>query len=211
MRQGPATSPSARLHLARNTTLEVSRGSCYTLLMRPYLLRLLLCCIAACGEKHATPDARAQPRDATQFDGKIDDAARDASGPDGRLDATPAATWGPVDCGGTRACPGQSVCNAEAPGGVCLGCGSDADCPSAAQCGIGAACIRGCQTDADCSTGKRCNPNGQCTVRTCSNATPCPPPYLCTAGLCQRPRCADNIPCPTSFSCVAGVCIEPIP
>ena len=122
--------------------------------------------------------------DALRVDGGFADAAIDAA-----IDAPIASMLGPVDCGGTRSCPGISSCSATAPGGVCNGCGSDNDCPAGTTCGQAGACVRDCTTDAQCSVGKRCNAQGLCVLRACSAQVLCPAPYVCSGNFCRRPAC----------------------
>lgn len=139
--------------------------------------------------------------DALRVDGALNDAA---------IDAPAASMLGPVDCGGTRTCPGISSCSVTAPGGVCNGCGSDTDCPTGTTCGQAGACVRDCTTDAQCSAGKRCNTQGLCVLRACSAQVLCPAPYDCSGNFCRRPACGPGNTCPGTMTCAAGVCIEPL-
>lgn len=117
-------------------------------------------------------------------------------------------TLGPVQCRATADCGGLE-CSRNAPGGICLGCGSPSDCPSSDfDCVVGA-CVRECSGDPDCSLGMRCNPNGLCVVRSCSAEAACPAPYECSGQLCTRPACGVGDTCPEPLQCQSGVCVEP--
>jgi hypothetical protein len=142
-------------------------------------------------------------------------AESDAGGAtDAGLDAGPGTDAGvvdpgPVQCRGDGDCGGSAFCNRDAPGGVCNGCGSIADCPSGTDCTAFGACVRSCESDADCNVGFRCLGSGRCGLRTCTSDDDCGP-YVCgTEGRCARPSCADGAPCPGPLTCEAGLCVEP--
>lgn len=147
--------------------------------------------------------------------GPADSGVADAGAPDAgvvRMDAGSTVDAGSlglslVQCHQGRRCPGASTCTTTAPGGVCNGCGSDADCPAGTTCGNFAACVRDCQRDADCGGALRCTSMGLCAIRTCSATTACPAPYVCSGTLCQRPSCDGG--CPSQMTCSGTVCVEP--
>lgn len=180
------------------------------------LLSVLL--VASCGGDEASPDAASgDPIDAAA--GGIDAAGAtdgggggiDAAGaPDANADVDASTSGlGPVDCRVEADCPGLSSCNLDAPGGVCLGCGTDDDCPAGTSCGQVGACVRDCIDDGDCSAGKRCTASGLCAIRSCGPSQDCPAPYVCGGTLCARPAC-DGGTCPAPLVCgTDDVCVEP--
>jgi hypothetical protein len=92
-------------------------------------------------------------------------------------------------------CPGQrSFCNAEPVGGICLGCGDDADCPDGFTCTAVGACAIACDVDDDCPTGTCYAAPGLCGQRRCSADSDCPAGTACLdGGQCGRVSCPD--PC----------------
>ncbi len=135
--------------------------------------------------------------------------AESSSDADALLDAG-APNSGPTQCRRSADC-GNLSCNRGAPGGICLGCGVDADCPSRDfECvaGVGS-CSRACSSDGDCNGGMRCHANGVCVVRSCSPQAPCPAPYVCGGTLCARPSCTGGAACPAPLVCEDELCVEP--
>ncbi len=92
-------------------------------------------------------------------------------------------------------CPGSATfCNPEAVGGICLGCGTDSDCPIGAVCGVAGACAFECESDGDCPNGTCYTAQGLCGQRRCSVDGDCPSGTACLeGGLCGRVSCPD--PC----------------
>jgi len=200
--------------------------------MRALCLTIALLSIG-CGADANDPDAGPAPTDASASDaGRAMDAevTPDAgptdsgvagdpdAGVDSGIDGADAATprpdagmpsLGPVQCRTSDDCGGSAICSRSAPGGVCNGCGTDADCPSGTECTPFGACVRFCDTDADCNVGFRCRGSGQCSIRGCETDADCAP-YVCGgSGQCERPACAGGAPCPSPFTCSADVCLEP--
>ncbi len=145
------------------------------------------------------------------------DAAMGAGDAGTRVDAAisvdaASVNLGPVDCASNTDCSfvGGS-CNVSAPGGICIGC-VPGGCGTGFECRFGA-CVRDCTVDDDCSAGKRCTPGGACVIRTCSDQSPCPAPYICNdtlvQGLCNRPSCSGGT-CPAGMSCdlPSDTCVE---
>ena len=130
-------------------------------------------------------------------------APEDASGP--RIDPGPVQCRDSGDCGGASA-----TCNRSAPGGICLGCGNDTDCPDGTECFV-ASCVRtDCETDLDCNAGFTCSSvTGRCRQnRSCTDDAECGP-YDCDAtGVCVRWACPEGT-CPGTFVCVDALCVEP--
>lgn len=149
--------------------------------------------------------------DAAPTDGAPGDAEVDASVPDATVD-----DLGRVTCRATSDCETSQTCNAAAPGGVCLGCVDEFDCPDPANMGcFGAtACYWKCQADGDCNLGKRCDGLGRCVIRECQTGSEeCPAPYVCSKsngdpGLCERPKCEMGT-CPSPLVCQGSHCVEP--
>ena len=129
-------------------------------------------------------------------------------------------------CDGAGACPGpQTVTCAlgacDTSGILCLGCGSDADCPAAEFCGTAGSCVPDlgpgvtCQRVAQCASGS-CT-DGVCCDTVCGGgaATDC---VACSvaAGAAANGTCApvtngracdDASLCTTSDACQAGTCV----
>ncbi|MGC4122928.1 MAG: hypothetical protein QM765_51840 [Myxococcales bacterium] len=110
------------------------------------------------------------------------------------------------------------TCNAEAAGGICIGCTAASDCPDNAQCmtGLGEGiCALMCASDADCPFGT-CYSNGYCGQRRCSSNTDCFTGTLCLDGMCRRIPCVETLcsatnpngTCPNANeACIAGACV----
>ena len=146
--------------------------------------------------------------------GSSDAGGSDAStGPDaGETDAGGRTDTGPIQCRNDMPCDGPTaMCNRAAPGGICLGCGTDADCPGGESCLVAACVQTGCSDDSECNAGFRCSPvgGGRCVQkRSCTADAECGP-YDCNSeGVCERWRCATTA-CPAPFVCDAGICMEP--
>lgn len=123
----------------------------------------------------------------------------DAASPDAPSVDASGSSFGPVDCRAPDDCPGAARCESEAPGGICVDCVGDGDCPLETTCSKdGLACLRGCVSDDDCNAGKYCDALGVCSVRSCNDG-PCPAPYRCApTGLCARPSLLEG-PCPAGW------------
>jgi hypothetical protein len=117
---------------------------------------------------------------------------------------------GPLQCIDATDCAGPAAdCNRSAPGGICLGCGTDSDCPDGTACLVGA-CVRSCDATTPCHVGFECRSSGRCALRSCSATAPCPVPYVCgTGGRCERPACGPATGCAAPLLCDRGVCVEP--
>ncbi len=153
--------------------------------------------------------------------GATDGGATDAGGPDtGTADAgTPDAGTDPYEgrptgqCTENLDCPETNLgrdCSEALPGGACLGCGTDADCPSGTSCSMFSACTTDCVEDADCPPGLECKGNNACGAIRCDNGI-CPVPLFgCSdSDLCTRVDCsADATLCPDGTTCTSGWCIE---
>jgi len=74
------------------------------------------------------------------------------------------------------------------PGGVCLECGSPADCEEEESC-VNNVCVRGCASDKDCTPlGMLCDfDSGSCA--TCLNAADCADGEYCSDGTCMEAVC----------------------
>lgn len=173
-----------------------------------------------------SPDA---PADVALDEGiDVTSEAGEDAAPDATEDATPdvvedvvpdvvedvaqvdASTRPPGQCAQDSDCSGPMAnCSMSAPGGICLGCGTDSDCgnPLEFEC-YTTTCRRFCVDDEDCPLGKQCSSNGYCNLISCSAS--CPAPYVCGSGFCRRPQCASTTPqCPTGMTCGQGdYCVE---
>jgi len=103
------------------------------------------------------------------------------------------------------------TCTRTAPGGICNGCGVDADCPGSTTCYMGA-CVIGCD-DAngvdDCPPGLYCLSSGKCGISWCAGGECAVPMFGCSeSGRCARMECTAAISCPESTTCVDDLCIE---
>lgn len=156
--------------------------------------------------------------DVTQ-DATTEDVTEDA-GQDASSDVT--VDSGPTDpyegrplgqCASNEDCPDGNNgpnCNRSVPGGVCLGCGSNDDCPAPSVCSeYGACVIDWCGSDQDCPPGRTCGATGLCGIESCV-AGACPTPmYTCgSSDRCERVSCASQGDCPERTTCLAGLCIE---
>ena len=105
--------------------------------------------------------------------------------------------------------PNGASCNRAAPGGICLGCGTDDHCPSVAECTQFGACGITCASTDDCPPGLTCGGTGLCAILSCTNGV-CPDPLFgCSdSGRCERLPCTPDIACPEATTCVDGLCIE---
>lgn len=135
-----------------------------------------------------------------------EDVAEDVA-PDALVDAS---TRPPGQCKSDSDCTGpMATCSMSAPGGICLGCGSDSDCgnPLEFEC-FASACRRLCADNEDCPHGMECSLTQYCRLISCS--TSCPDPYICEGDLCRRPECSTVPPaCPTGMSCgQENYCVE---
>jgi hypothetical protein len=119
-------------------------------------------------------------------------------------------------------CATGGLCNKDAPGGICDGCGaSTTNCPATFDdtCFMNV-CLRDCSSAAECLTGQSCagiGGNMHCALKTCSGPADCPSIYECRplgggggTSYCQRVRCpADaGVSCPSGTICENGVCRE---
>lgn len=158
----------------------------------------------------ATPDATEDAPPDVVEDATPDaaqDAAADVAQDVAQVDAS---TRPPGQCKQDSDCSGpMASCTMSAPGGICMGCGTDSDCgnPLEFECYNGA-CRRYCVENEDCPLGKQCSSNGYCNLISCSAG--CPAPYECGGNFCNRPQCASTSPeCPAGMSCGQGdYCVE---
>lgn len=188
------------------------------------LLSLLLFFFPGCGDDAGGEGGTFDASTTTIDSGPGGDATLPVDGSPVAVDATPGGAdampgaadamqsdFGPVDCETSADCLNATTCTQSAPGGICNGCGVEADCDTDFSCFVGA-CVRDCQNDTECSAGKRCTPGtGRCILRNCSG-TPCPAPYTCgDSNFCERPACGANNSCTMGFTCnvAAQLCIEP--
>ena len=116
----------------------------------------------------------------------------------------------PGQCASDADCPGMSTCTAAAPGGICIGCATLADCPqSTDECSGFGACRRACDQDEDCPRGQGCARTGFCRILACVEGR-CPDELFgCNSSeLCERRPCSDDLSCVSGSTCVRGLCIE---
>lgn len=90
-------------------------------------------------------------------------------------------------------CPVISSCNAGAVGGICLGCGTDADCPGSTECTPAGACAESCGSSDECPFGRCATGFGYCVQKTCGTRADCPVGAECADGDCVRITCPN--PC----------------
>jgi hypothetical protein len=121
-------------------------------------------------------------------------------------------TLGRGQCYQNGQCP-TGDCNEEAAGGICLGCGSEADCPDTFDACVFGACSRSCSDDADCVVGTSCQlSQGACGLKRCTTSADCSTLHTCralTGGsslFCQRVLCSAG--CPSGTTCQGSVCVE---
>ena len=99
-------------------------------------------------------------------------------------------------------------CNRAHPGGVCLGCGTDDQCPGDTVCYVGS-CVQECSTLTDCPPGLYCTGAGRCGASWCVDDTCSDALYGCgDTGRCARVSCSGSDDCPAETTCVEGLCIE---
>lgn len=149
-------------------------------------------------------DTRPEPDDVPEPSDTAAAGAPDADGEDaGSMSVWPdGAPEG--QCVNGDDCP-AGLCNSDAPGGLCQGCG---ECPSGYDCNFGT-CNQWCDAAEECPLGLKCNASkGVCVAVTCDADAGCQTPYVCREGQCKRPLCTDGA-CPDPFSCAGAVCIEP--
>jgi hypothetical protein len=188
---------------------------------------LLILALAACSQ-----ETQSQPRDDFSLGEPADLAVKDdlaissmdlaradlaqPSLPDLRTSADgPAFTPGKGQCWKHSQCP-QGTCSAEAPGGICLGCGTPSlHCPADFDiCATGGACSIDCSDDSDCisGSGMRCitdlDGNDVCALRSCSNPGDCNSIYECRGGFCKRVLCPGGGGCPSGTTCKDEICVE---
>mgnify|MGYP001269169923 FL=1 len=101
-----------------------------------------------------------------------------------------------------------TMCSLALPGGACLGCGGDDDCPGVIECVFGN-CVAACDTNDDCAPGLTCSGRGRCGAMPCVDGQ-CPVAFLtCNdSDRCSRQTCADQGDCPAQTTCQGGYCIE---
>jgi hypothetical protein len=160
--------------------------------------------------EEAGPDASEEAGQDASNDVTTDVSADVATDAPDAPDAPDASTRPAGQCKADSECSGPTAaCSMSAPGGICLGCGSDSDCgnPLEFEC-FASTCRRICANDEDCPEGLRCAANKYCNLVSCS-AT-CAPPYVCSNGFCRRPQCAGTPPvCPTGMTCGQdNYCVE---
>ena len=131
----------------------------------------------------------------------------------GQVDASvlpsPAQRLG--QCANDDDCPiginGQS-CSRALPGGACMGCGTDGDCPADTTCNLGT-CITECSNDRDCPLGLMCLSSGRCAAMRCRDGQ-CPDArFSCSdSDRCTRRPCTDETACVAGTFCQDGLCLE---
>jgi hypothetical protein len=142
----------------------------------------------------------------------VGDVLHDAAPDISNDTSTEAGSRPPGQCRSSADCPGSLTCTLSAPGGLCAGCATEADCPDPGffECFVGT-CQRTCTTDEECPWGMVCAVGVQrCRLISCT--TDCPVPYDCIGGYCRRPSCLPNPPqCPPTMSCgAANTCVEDV-
>ncbi|MCO4763688.1 MAG: hypothetical protein KC502_19405 [Myxococcales bacterium] len=139
--------------------------------------------------------------------GTKDSGSADAGSTDAGQASDTAGSWSwPTNrpkgqCTKSSECKTNGGCNAKAPGGICLGCGT---CPSGYDCMFGA-CALWCDKDSECPVGLTClTSKGVCRVPKCKLDSDCEGPFVCDNGLCARPKCGAG--CPSGMACTGGWC-----
>ena len=103
------------------------------------------------------------------------------------------------------------TCSRTAPGGICNGCGVDADCPGSTVCNLGACAIECSSSNGqdDCPPGLYCLSSGKCGISWCTGDECAVPMFGCSAsGRCARMECTAAMTCPENTTCVDDLCIE---
>ncbi len=100
-------------------------------------------------------------------------------------------------------------CSRLLPGGACVGCGQDDECPSEAECSAFGACITPCQLDAQCPAGTTCLSSGRCGAQRC-NESVCPDSRFDSSdsSQCQRRPCTVDSDCHASMFCLDDLCVN---
>jgi len=110
-----------------------------------------------------------------------------------------------IDC---KAQNDLMYCNRAHPGGVCLGCGTDDQCPGETICYVGS-CVQECSDLVDCPPGLYCTSAGRCGASWCVDDTCTDSLYGCgETGRCARAACSGAADCPAETTCTDGLCIE---
>ena len=110
-----------------------------------------------------------------------------------------------IDC---KAQNDLMYCNRAHPGGVCLGCGTDDQCPGDTICYVGS-CVQECSELSDCPPGLYCTGAGRCGASWCVDNACTDALYGCgETGRCARAACSGVADCPAETSCTDGLCIE---
>lgn len=153
-------------------------------------------------------------QDAQSGDAAADRVIADAQASDALVSSDTPADTSPVSnfvfvCSNDTTCTNGQTCSAAFPGGTCLGCGNDNDCPGTMFC-FGGSCLEGCNTFADCPNGLYCRSGGVCAARSCSVNIACQAPYTCDLGTgrCRRPTCAEGCPALLTCDSASGYCVE---
>lgn len=105
---------------------------------------------------------------------------------------------------------GAGSCSRALPGGACLGCAEDDQCPGSSECSNFGACVTPCQMDQECSAGLTCLRSGRCAAQSCV-AGACPDPrFSCSdSNQCARTVCTDDQDCHLSMFCLDSLCVQP--
>ena len=110
-----------------------------------------------------------------------------------------------IDC---KAQNDLMYCNRTHPGGVCLGCGTDDQCPGETICYVGS-CVQECGELSDCPPGLYCTGAGRCGASWCVDNACADALYGCgETGRCARAACSGAAECPAETTCTDGLCIE---
>ena len=134
-----------------------------------------------------------------------DETGIDETSPDSFADRPFGQCTSDMDC---KAQNDLMYCNRAHPGGVCLGCGTDDQCPGDTVCYVGS-CVQECSALTDCPPGLYCTGAGRCGASWCVDDTCTDALYGCgDTGRCARASCVSGDDCPAQTTCVDGLCIE---
>jgi hypothetical protein len=106
---------------------------------------------------------------------------------------------------------GAGSCSRALPGGACLGCAGDAQCPGDSECSNFGACVSPCNANAECAPGLICLRTGRCAAQSCIDGL-CPDPrFTCSeSNQCARASCADDQDCYTGMFCLDRLCVQQV-
>ena len=111
------------------------------------------------------------------------------------------------DCGSEG--DGNVSCSRVFPGGACMGCGGDIDCPGSTECSSFGTCVTTCEAEGDCPPGTMCLGSGRCAQQRGTQGA-CPDPrYDCNdSSRCERRACSDGTDCDASMFCLDNLCVS---